>query len=145
MNKFEELAKRYDEVAAVCEELRQEKEKLLDRIFNAELTEKCVIIDIVNAVLSEVTGHDVNIALGVYVSYIGTDGALKLGKRLGYGIALEFHKLTKSGKVSERKDTELHFNYYAKDGKIGFDGEFYGTPEEVVNFLKNKCDWLKIK
>jgi len=145
MNKFEELAKMYSEAAAVCEELIREYSEFITRKEKAENAKKEVIIDIVNAVFSEVAGYDVNIALGINVSYINTEGALKLGKRTGYGIELEFHKLTKSGKVSERKDTALNFNYYEKDGKIGFDGEFCGTPEEVVDFLKNECDWLKIK
>lgn len=137
MNKFEELTKRYSEAAAVCEELRHAYAELSVKLGNAEDAEKCVIIDIVNAVLSEVAGHDVNIAIGICASYVGIDGALELGKRTGFGIKLEFHKLTKSGKISERANGVLDFNYYAKDGKIGFDGEFYGTPEEVVEFIKN--------
>ena len=144
MNKFEELKKKYDDAVTTYDDIERVYREISHKRMSAEMEIESVLLNTVVAILEDVTGRSVNLQKGVNVSYLGTDGVLIIGKVKSYAILLEFHELTKSGKVSAKKKFYVEFYYNRKTGIMTFDEEFFGTPEEVVEFLKT-YDRIKFK
>ena len=136
MNKFDELKKKYDDAVTTYDEIEKEYMQISHKRLSAGMEIESVLLNTVMAILEDVTGRSVNLQKGINVSYLGTDGVLILGKIKSYAILLEFHELTKSGKVSAKKKCYVEFYYNSKTGIMTFDEEFFGKPEEVVEFLK---------
>lgn len=136
MNKFEELKKKYDDAFTTYDEIDKEYNAIRYKRISADVAVQYALCDTVTAILEDVTGHSVNLQKGINVSYLGTEGVLIIGNVKSYEILFEFHELTKSGKVSGKKKFYVAFYYNSKTGTMSFDEEFFGKPEEVVEFLK---------
>ena len=136
MNKFEELKKKYDDAVTTYDEIEKEYREISHKRLSAGMEIESVLLSTVVAILEDVTRRGVNLQKGINVRYRDTDGVLVIGKVKSYAILLEFHELTKSGKVSAKKKFYVEFYYNSKTGIMTFDEEFFGKPEEVVEFLK---------
>lgn len=136
MNKFEELKKKYDDAVKTYDEIEKEYNAIMHKKISADIALQYAIRDTVTAILEDVTGRKVDLNKGIDVKYLGIDGVLVIGKVKSYAVLLEFHELTKSGKVSAKKKFYVEFYYNHKTGTMTFDEEFSGTPEEVVEFIK---------
>lgn len=137
MNKFEELKKKYDDAVTTYDEIEKEYDAIKIKRISADVAVQYAMRDTIIAILEDATGRKVDLYKGIHVRYIGTDGVLIIGKVKSYAVLLEFHELTKSGKVSAKKKFYVEFYYNSKTGTMTFNEEFSGTPEEVVEFIKN--------
>lgn len=137
MNKFEELKKKYDDAITKYDEIDKEYNAIRSKRISADIAAQFAIRDIVTAILEDVTGGKVDLYKGVAVKYFGIDGVFTYEEANVDSVRIGFYELTKSGKVSAKKKTYFTFYFDRKTGDINFDGEIIGTPEKVVEYLKN--------
>jgi len=137
MGKFEELRKKYDDDRTTYDAIDKEYNAIMYKRISADIAAQFSLRDIVTAILEEVTVGEVDLYKGVAVKYFGIDGVFIFDKATVDSVRVGFYELTKSGKVSAKEKTYFTFYFDRKTGDINFDGEIIGTPEKVVEYLKN--------
>ena len=148
MTKFDELKKKCGDAFTTCGDIETQYDDIMMKKVSATVAVEYAVFDVVVAILEDVVGRKINLQRGIDVRYINTDGVITKGNTKKYGnlavVTLEFHELTKSGRVSAKIKSYIDFVYYIKTGDVMFNEEFTGTPEEVVEFIKN-YKWITFK
>ena len=143
MNKFEELARQYADAYDVYRGMQKELDALTMKVSSAKSAASDFVLKIVVGILSEVAGYDVNVRKGIDATYLRKSGVLILDRCRDNMVDLRLYERLPSGRISTKKILYYMTFSVSTTGKVNFDEEFVGTPEEVLNYIKNDFSkWL---
>ena len=143
MTNFDELTKQYADACDVYKKMQKELDALTLKVSSAKSAASNFVLKIVVGILSEVVGYDVNVQKGIDATYIRKSGVLILERCRDNRVELRLHERLPSGRISTNKIPYYMTFSVSKAGIVNFDEEFVGTPEEVINYIKNDFSkWL---